>query len=46
MTKDARRTEPAGTTEGSQDAEDNRTSAPDTRSHLPWSFSGRQAKGS
>ncbi|MFF2362578.1 hypothetical protein ACFVU0_07665 [Streptomyces sp. NPDC058122] len=52
LTKDSRRAEPAETTENAgraengENAESSRTSTPDTRSHLPWSFTRRQAKGS
>ncbi|MFI0963771.1 hypothetical protein ACH4S8_20505 [Streptomyces sp. NPDC021080] len=43
----AERTAPADTAEGTGRAGNStRTSTPDTRSHLPWSFTRRQVKGS
>ncbi|MFE1290572.1 hypothetical protein [Streptomyces sp. NPDC058751] len=47
LTKDGRRAEPAGSAGRAENGESGtRTSDPDTRSHLPWSFTRRQAKGS
>lgn len=46
-TEPTERTESTGRTESAESTENStRTSTPDTRSHLPWSFTRRQAKGS
>ncbi|MFD5522290.1 hypothetical protein [Streptomyces sp. NPDC127066] len=46
-TEPTERAESTGRTENAESGENStRTSTPDTRSHLPWSFTRRQAKGS